>query len=99
MTDEEATRALLHMTQICWQRALPAPALQVWKREIQPRDYQAAIETINTLGREHDYWPSFAQFAKVYVELAPQLSTPRNLEFIHHDDGSVTRIVDGVVVN
>jgi len=99
MTDEEATRALLHMTQIWWQRELPDPTLQVWKREIQPRDYQAAIETINTLGREHDYWPSFAQFAKVYVGLAPQIVTPRNLEFIEHEDGSVTRIVDGMVVN
>tara|TARA_R100000808_G_scaffold2814_1_gene10619 strand:- start:9293 stop:9466 length:174 start_codon:yes stop_codon:yes gene_type:complete len=57
------------------------------------------MATINTLGREHDFWPSFAQFAKVYVELAPQLSTPRNLEFIEHEDGSVTRIVDGVTVN
>tara|TARA_Y100001956_G_scaffold78338_1_gene89934 strand:- start:86 stop:259 length:174 start_codon:yes stop_codon:yes gene_type:complete len=57
------------------------------------------MATINTLGREHDFWPSFAQFAKVYVELAPQLSTPRNLEFIEHADGSVTRIVDGVTVN
>ena len=57
------------------------------------------MATINTLGREHDYWPSFAQFAKCYVELAPKLVTPRNLEVIHHDDGSVTRIVDGVVVN
>ena len=74
MTDEEATRALLHMTQIWWQRELPDPALQVWKREIQPRDYQAAIETINTLGREHDYWPSFAQFAK-----SVPLGSPPNL--------------------
>jgi hypothetical protein len=57
------------------------------------------MATINTLGRQKDFWPSFAEFAKVYVELAPQLSTPRNLEFIEHEDGSVTRIVDGVIVN
>ena len=99
MTDEEATKALLHLTQIWWQRELPDPTLQVWKREIAPRDFETAMATINTLGRQKDFWPSFAEFAKVYVELAPQLSTPRNLEFIHHDDGSVTRIVDGVVVN
>ena len=90
MTDEEATRALLHMTQIWWQRELPDPTLQVWKREIAPRDFETAMATINTLGRQKDFWPSFAEFAKVYVELAPQLSTPRNLEFIEHADGSVT---------
>ena len=99
MTDEEATKALLHMTQIWWQRELPDPALQVWKREIAPRDFETAMATINTLGREHDYWPSFAQFAKCYVELAPKLVTPRNLEFIENADGTVTRILDGIVVN
>jgi len=99
MTDEEATRALLRMTQIWWHRELPDPTLNVWKQELLPRDFQAAIETINTLGREHDFWPSFAQFGKCYVELAPKLVTPRNLEFIENADGTMTRIVDGIVVN
>jgi len=66
MTNEEATKILLVMTQLWWKWKIPDGTLQLWKNEFRGCDYDVAEEALNALGGTSEDWPSFAQFRAQY---------------------------------
>ncbi len=76
MTNEEAKKLLLLMTQLWWKYTIPDGTLQLWKNELQGCDFHIAERALHALADETNEWPSFAQYRRHYRAKTP---LPENL--------------------
>ena len=85
-----------HDTNLVATRTAKTQLAQVWKREIAPETSRTVMATINTLGEARS--GLICRVRESLCWAGPRFPATQP-GFIEHADGSVTRIVDGVVVN
>jgi hypothetical protein len=71
MSNDEATKMLIVMTQLWWKYTIPDGTLQLWKNELRNCDYDIAELALHSLADETNDWPSFAQYRRHYRARTP----------------------------
>jgi hypothetical protein len=71
MTDEEADKCLLMMSQLWFKSfTMPDGTLKIWHHELRQIDYVNASQAVSDLAREKSYWPSIQEFYDSYQSVA-----------------------------
>lgn len=71
MTDEEADKCLLTMSQMWFKSfTMPDGTLKIWHSALTEVGYSNAMQTIQELARSESYWPSLSEFRTAYQATA-----------------------------
>jgi len=71
MTDEEADKCLLTMSQMWFKSfTMPDGTLKIWHTALTEVAYNNAMQTIQDLATSESYWPSLSEFRTSYQSVA-----------------------------
>jgi len=71
MTDEEADKCLLTMSQMWFKSfTMPDGTLKIWHNALTEVSYSNAMQTIQDLATSESYWPSLSEFRTSYQSVA-----------------------------
>lgn len=71
MTDEEADKCLLLMSQLWFKSfTMPDGTLKIWHSQLTQIAYDTASQAVSDLAREKSYWPSIQEFHDAYQSVA-----------------------------
>ena len=76
MTDEEADKCLLTMSQMWFKSfTMPDGTLKIWHTALTEVGYGNAMQTIQDLATSESYWPSLSEFRASYQAVARRNQT------------------------